>query len=125
MSAAVGYLTCYGDCGSSSECHNVCFGAGIHTHVARAFVVCEVPGFGRGVVEVFALLRCCAACVGIVYRRFGTVHWSSVQESSSHKRGDLQSVSPRSLYLTFMLVLDVEPFLRPQIVPHREHILSE
>lgn len=36
--------------------------------------------------------------------------------------GDLQSISPRRRYLTFVLVLDVEEFLRPQIVPHREHI---
>jgi len=105
--------------GSSSECHNVftfCFGSGICTHVARTFVVCEASGFGRSVVEAVALLRCYAAYVGAVYRRFGTVYWADIQEASSHKRRDLQSVSPRLRCLTFMLVFDVEPFLRPQIV---------
>jgi hypothetical protein len=103
----------------------VCFRAGIHTHVARTFVVCEASGFGRGVVEAVAFLECYAAYVGSVYRRFGTVYWSNIQESSSHKRGDLQSISPGRRYLTFMLVIDVEPFLWPQIVRHREHILSQ
>jgi hypothetical protein len=95
---------------------SVCFGTRIHTHVARTFVVCEASGFGRGVVETVALLRCYAAYVGTAYRRFGTVCWSSIQESSSHKRGDLQSISPISRYRTFMLVLSAEPFVRPQIV---------
>lgn len=127
-SAAVGYLTSYVDGGGSSGCRNVlivCFGTGIHTHVERTIVVCEASGFGRGVVEACPLLGCFAAYVGTVYRRFGTVYWSNIQESRSHKRGDLQSISAKRLYLTFMLVLDVEPFRRPQIVPHREHILSQ
>jgi len=87
MSAAVGYLSCYSDCGSNSECRNVltfCFGTGIHTHVARTFVVCEASGFGRSVVEAGALLRCYAAYVGAVYRRFGTVYWADIQEASRY-----------------------------------------
>ena len=48
----------------------------------NAFNVCVIPGFRRGVNEVFALLGCYAALTGI-YRRFETANWSHLQGSAA------------------------------------------
>jgi len=57
------------------------------------WALCETAGFLCDVNEAVHLLGCYAAILIDIYRRFGTLYWSHIQDDKSQKNEDLKFCS--------------------------------